>query len=116
MRELRRELEDDPRLSRFDFEQRSAIVENWIEHGDFDSARDFVSEHASDLQNAWWLQSLIYKNQADFQLAVESIRNHLETPEITQDVIDDESLVRVSRQFSVQPAIPPRDLPCWRLI
>lgn len=104
MRELERELDEDPSLSRFDTAQRSAIVENWIEQGDFASARGFVSEHADGLQNAWWLQCLIYKSQADFQSAVELIRSHLNAPAITQDVIDDDSLARVSRQFSVQPS------------
>jgi tetratricopeptide (TPR) repeat protein len=106
MRELRRELEQDPKLSRFDLEQRSAIVENWVEQGDLDSAREFVSAYASDLKDPWWLRALIYKNQADFQSAVESIRNHVRAPEIGQDVIDDDALARVSRQFSVQSNDP----------
>lgn len=103
MRELRRELGEDPALSQFDLEQRSLIVENWIEHGDFDSAREFLKEHADDLENAWWLQSLVFKNEAEFQMAVDSIRDSTETPEMVEKPINSESLARVSRQFSIQP-------------
>lgn len=104
MRELGRELDVDPGLSHFNARQRSAIVENWIEHGDFDSARDFLSEHADQLENAWWLQSLIHKNQADFRQAVDSIRDSLEPSEMLASAVEDASLVRVSRQFAVQPS------------
>lgn len=104
MRELWRELDVDPGLSHFNRSQRSTIVENWIEHGDFDSARDFLSKHAGQLDNAWWLQSLIYKNQVNFRQAVDSIRDALEPPELLAAAVEDASLVRVSRQFAIQPS------------
>lgn len=104
MRELRIELEKEPGLAHFGEEQRSRIVETWIEHGDFGSARDFVEAYADSLRRAWWLQSLIYKNEADFRLAVDSIRSQLTPPEIAESAIEEASLARVSRQFTIQPS------------
>jgi tetratricopeptide (TPR) repeat protein len=103
MREIRRDLAKSPRLAHFDTEQRGAILENWIEHGDFGSAKDFVSAHAEDLPKIWWLESLVYKNQADFESAVDLIREHVAAPELLGAIVEQDSLARVSRQFSVQP-------------
>lgn len=103
MRELRLELEEDPGLSRFNQQARSEIVENWIQHGEFDAVQGFLSEHSDKLENAWWLQSLVYQNQAAFRLAVDSIRQSVEVPAVTAEPVEADSLARVARQFAVQP-------------
>lgn len=103
MLELRRELEKDPDLARFTMDQRTAILENWIEFGDFALAQTFLEGHESSLRNVWWLRSLVYKSEANFQEAVKSIREHIEAPRIDATLVEGEDLVRISRQFAVQP-------------
>lgn len=104
MRELQVELERSPALTQFGSEERSMLLENWIEHGDFTTARDFVEANGDSLPRVWWLRSLIHKNQADFRLAVDSIRRHVASPGISESALEPGALDRVSRQFMIQPS------------
>ncbi|TVP76444.1 MAG: hypothetical protein EA353_12030, partial [Puniceicoccaceae bacterium] len=102
-RELRRDLAKDAALSMFTPGQRSRIVENWIEHGDLSSAQEYLDLQEGNLENEWWLRALVYKNQANFQQAVETIRRNLEVPTVPPVDLDASALARLSRQFVVQP-------------
>lgn len=103
MRELASELVKDPALSRFTRQQRTAIVKNWILRGNPDPAEAFLQEYGDSLENSWWLWSLLHKERADFKMAVDVIREHIEVPKIPEVRVDDVVMTRLMREYAVAP-------------
>ena len=101
LHELRIELARDPSLFRFNREQRTKIVRNWIQIGDLDSVAGFLTDYGGSLNDLWWLWSLVEKDRADFKEAVEIIRQHLEVPEIPAVQLDETTLSRLMREYAV---------------
>ena len=101
LRELRIELARDPSLFRFNREQRTKIVRNWIQIGDLDSVAGFLTDYGGSLNDLWWLWSLVEKDRVDFKEAVEIIRQHLEVPEIPAVQLDETTLSRLMREYAV---------------
>jgi tetratricopeptide (TPR) repeat protein len=99
--EMAREFSKDPSLKGFNVDQRTGIVENWIRHGDLDSAEVFLQTHGESLTNTWWLWSLLLKDQAQFQPAIDQIREHVIAPSIPAAKIEDASIARLSREYAV---------------
>ncbi len=103
MRELRLELAKDPGLSRFNVEQRTGVVQRWIQHGDLESAEAFIAEYGESLENSWWLLSLVRRDQADFRAAVDLIRKNVAVPEVPKVQLDEAVFVRLTREYAVAP-------------
>lgn len=103
MRELRRELKTDPRLSRFNRGQRSAIVENWIRRGEQSAAEKFLRANETSLNRPWWLWSLLRQARAQFEEGVNQIRRAITPSELPDLAMKDASLDRLQRGFSVTP-------------
>jgi O-antigen ligase len=103
MRELNRELAADPTLARFDREQRTSILNNWVMHGDAESAEAFIEKHEHLLNRPWWLRAQLLKNQARFEQAVSLIREFIEPPVVPVVEVDGERLERLVREFSISP-------------
>lgn len=103
MRELRYQLSKDPGLSGFSIEQRTGIVENWVKHGDLDSAAAFLDQHGASLKKSWWLWSLLLKDRADFKEAVDYIRKNVEVPIIPEVKLDEAVIARLLREYAVAP-------------
>lgn len=103
MRELRIEMAKDPGLARFDLLQRTEIVKHWIKYGELDSAESYLRAHADSLKDAWWLWSILLKDQAKFEEAVDSIRDNVEVPTIPRVELDDYALSRLTREYAVAP-------------
>ena len=59
LHELRIELASDPSLFRFNREQRTKIVRNWIQIGDLDSVAGFLTDYGGSLNDLLWLWSLV---------------------------------------------------------
>lgn len=102
-RELARELEEDGRLARFSRRQRTAIVENWIERGEEESAEKFLRNNESRLDRPWWLWSLLRKEQANFEEAVRLIRTAITPPDMPESQKKDTGVERLQRGFAVAP-------------
>ncbi|PXA05527.1 hypothetical protein DDZ13_01250 [Coraliomargarita sinensis] len=103
MQELARDLKNDPRLSLYTREQRTSILKNWIRRGDREAAKEFLQENASGLNQSWWLWSLLHKEQAKFESAVQYIRGALNPPELPEVKVKGVPLERLKREFSVVP-------------
>jgi tetratricopeptide (TPR) repeat protein len=103
MREIRIELSKDPELSRFSAEQRKGIVENWVKRGDLASAEVFLSEHSESVEDSWWLWSLLRRNNAEFEQAVEFIRENVEVHDVPAAQVDELVLSRLSRAHAIAP-------------
>lgn len=103
MREIRLELAKDPSLSRFTTEQRTGIVRTWIKRGDLDSAETFIAEYGDSLEHSWWLLSLLRKDQADFEIAVDLIRKNVKVPSVPEVSLDQAVLARLTREYAVAP-------------
>jgi len=103
MREIRYELSKDPGLRRFTIEQRTEIVTNWVKRGDLDSAAAFLHEYGQSLLNSWWLNSLLFKDQAKFREAVDQIRENVTAPKIPEVKLDEAVLSRLTREYAVAP-------------
>lgn len=103
MAELKLELSKDPTLSRYSVEQRTAIVQNWVKRGDGSSAEEFLESYSDSLDNAWWLWSLLRKEQAAFEDAVQYIRSNIEIPKIPEVDMDEATFARLTREYSLAP-------------
>jgi O-antigen ligase len=100
---LRDELTRDPALRHFSRAQRTSIVSDWIRNGDLDGAEAFLAEHRSDLEDGWWLSSLLMKERADFDAAIRFVREGLAVPKLPEVDLSDALLTRMSREFAVMP-------------
>ncbi|MFT5837236.1 MAG: tetratricopeptide (TPR) repeat protein [Candidatus Azotimanducaceae bacterium] len=103
MGEIRRELSKDPSLSRFSVEQRTAIVRAWLKSGNLDEAEVFLTEYSESLENSWWLFSLLRKGQADFEAALEVLRENVEVPKMPDVRLDEAIITRLTREYVVAP-------------
>ena len=103
MKELELELSRDPSLSGYTVEQRTDIVMNWVKRGDGVSAEKFLEDYADSLNKPWWLWSLLRKEQAAFEDAVEYIRSNVEVPKIPEVDLDDATFARLTREYAVAP-------------
>ncbi|MGZ0656706.1 O-antigen ligase family protein [Coraliomargarita sp. W4R72] len=101
--EMAYELSKDPAMSRFSVEQRTEIVKNWIKRGDLGSAEAFLIKYGESLENSWWLWSLLLKDRADFEAAIDQIRKHIEVPLIPEVKLDESVLARLTREYAVAP-------------
>lgn len=103
MQELARDLENNSGLSHFSRKQRTAIVKNWIERGDKVSAESFLEAHESGLERPWWLWSLLRKESAKFEDAVNRIRLAITPPALPETTTGEISYERLKREFSLTP-------------
>ena len=103
MRELRRERESDPNLSAYTLGQRSAILEKWIHAGDKQAAEGFLRDNESSLNRPWWLWSLLRKEQAQFEEAVNYIRGAIAPPDLPEVTLKGLPLDRLKREFAISP-------------
>jgi len=103
MEELGRDLEADARLAHFTRQQRTAILKNWIRRGDRASAEEFLRNNESSLERPWWLWSLLRKEQANFEEAVQHIRSAITPPELPEVAVEDIRMESLIREFSVVP-------------
>lgn len=103
MEALKRDLEKDATLGQFSREQRSSILEHWIERGDRESAEKFLKEHESSLNRPWWLWALLRKEQANFEEAVQYIRSAITPPSMAGPAAEEIPLERLQREFSITP-------------
>ena len=101
--EISYELSKDPLLSDFDRAQRSRIVENWIKNGDLRSANAFLSEYEESLDNIWWLRSLSFQEQANFQEAIDLIRKNIDAPKLPKMQKDEVAYALLLREYAVAP-------------
>ncbi|WPJ94241.1 O-antigen ligase family protein [Coraliomargarita algicola] len=102
-REMARELAKDAGLKAYNVKLRTEIVENWIQHGDLNLAEAFLQSYEDSLANRWWLWSLLLKDQAKFQQAIQQIREHVEVPEIpaVKVNLEEVSMARLTREYAV---------------
>lgn len=103
MEELKIELSKDPSLSRYSVQQRTDIVRNWIKRGDGSSVEEFLESYSDSLDNAWWSWSMLRKEQAAFEDAVEHIRSNIEIPRIPEVDMDEATFARLTREYSIAP-------------
>lgn len=101
--EIDRELLANPALEQFTPEQRFTIIQNWIQHGDLDKITAFLDVYGEGVQHAWWLQSLLLKEHADFDEAVQCIREGIVAPSLPEVDFETAVLIRIAREFSVAP-------------
>lgn len=103
MQELELDLEEHPRLGQFSRKQRTSILRNWIMRGDKALAESFLEENESSLERPWWLWSLLRKEQARFEDAVNHIRAALDPPALPEIVTEGVPFEGLKRQFSLTP-------------
>jgi O-antigen ligase len=103
MMELREDLKKDASLSRFDPEQRRRVLLTWVKYGDLNEAEAFLSAYGASQPRAWWLWSLLRKNQANFENAVQLIRENVTVPQVPPVKIDDAVFARLTREYAVAP-------------
>lgn len=103
MQELRGELRSDPELSAYTRSQRSAILEHWIHAGDQPAAEQFLREHESSLNRPWWLWSMLRKEQAQFEVAVQHIRGAIAPPDLPAATLKGLPLDRLEREYAISP-------------
>tara|TARA_B100001971_G_scaffold210312_1_gene235545 strand:- start:14814 stop:17342 length:2529 start_codon:yes stop_codon:yes gene_type:complete len=99
--EMQRELAKDAGLAAYTVQLRTEIVENWIQYGDLDSAEAFLRAHGKSLANSWWLWSLLLKDQAQFQQAIDHIRENVEVPSVPEVKLEGLSMARLTREYAV---------------
>jgi tetratricopeptide (TPR) repeat protein len=103
MLELRQDLKTDASLSGFNPQQRKRILLTWVTHGNLGEAESFLTAYGDKLPDAWWLWSLLRKNQADFERAVQLVRENVEVPPVPHVKIDDAVFARLTREYAVAP-------------
>ena len=103
MQELRRDLDENEHLGHFSRKQRTAILNNWIFRGDKKAAEEFLHTNGPSLNRPWWLWSLLRKEQAKFEEAVNHIRSGIEAPSLPKMALSNEPYERLKREFSVAP-------------
>ncbi|HKK18263.1 MAG TPA: O-antigen ligase family protein [Opitutales bacterium] len=103
MEELARDLERDARLAQFTRKQRGVILKNWIEEGDHEAAGEFLQKNESSFNRAWWFWSLLKKEQAEFEEAVNYIRAAITSPTLPEAAEAKVPIERLRREFSVVP-------------
>jgi O-antigen ligase len=103
MQELQLDLAKDPALSRFSTEERTDILSNWVRRGDANSAEKFLESYGDSLNKSWWVWSLLRKEQADLEGAVEHIRGNIKIPKVQEVELDDATFARLNREFAVAP-------------
>jgi hypothetical protein len=101
--EISYELSKNPSLSFFDRAQRSRIVENWLNSGDLSSANAFLSEYGESLNNSWRLRSLSLHKQANFQEAINLIRQNIDAPDLPQIQKNEAAFIRLLREYAAAP-------------
>ena len=102
-REIQQELEVDPSLGQFTAKQRTAIVERWISRGDLDAAEGYLQAYGDTLNSPWRMWSLVRKNQARFEEAVDFIRDAVPIPDIPEVSMDQRNLTHLRRGFLASP-------------
>lgn len=103
MQEIRHDLETDPSLGQFTRKQRTSILKNWILRGDHQAAENFLKENGTSLNRPWWLWSLLRKEQANFEGAVNHIRSAIKPPNLPEISTADVPFDRLNREFTVAP-------------
>jgi O-antigen ligase len=103
MQELAHDLENNPRLAQFSRQQRTSILKNWIRQGDRKAVETFLEKNGPSLNQAWWLWSLLRREQANFEDAVQIIRENTEPPALPELSIEGVATERLVREFSVMP-------------
>lgn len=101
IQEVRRDLDENPRLAQYSRQQRTSIFKWWIKQGDLPEAEKFLQENSMILNRPWWLWSLLRKEQANFEDAVQSIRSNLSAPELPVLAMKDVPFERLKREFAV---------------
>lgn len=99
MKEIERELENDPALGHLERRQRSRLVAHWIDNGDVASAESFLEEQGAELAGSWWLRSRLLQKQARFEEALSHLREHIRKPDLPELEITEKQLVRFERKF-----------------
>lgn len=103
MQELNRDLERDAQLGQFSREQRTTILKRWIGEGDPEAAEKYLEKNGSNLNRPWWLWSLLRKEQARFEDAVNHIRAAITPPKMPEVPIKGVPFVRLNREFTIAP-------------
>ena len=97
-------MEVDPFLEAFDRNQKFLILNQWIQFGGSETVRLILKENQGAVANAWYLESLLYKNEARFEEATELMRKHLKPIQLPEISYSSNRLAIIKREFSNKPA------------
>lgn len=99
MREIRKELARNPTLEHFDDASRAVILQRWISEGDLAEAEAFLEAHGDRIDRSWWFWSLLRRNQARFEEAIQQVRRAVPAESIPEVDVDAGSIERLERTF-----------------
>jgi O-antigen ligase len=105
-RELEIAFNVDPALAEYMQAHRTALVQRWISHGALDPAQVYLQQYGTTLNHSWFLQSILRKNQARYQEAVDLMREALPMPQMPtvpdapEWTVNAESVDRLRRSFT----------------
>ncbi len=102
--EIEHEFLVDSSLGQLNRIQRFQIVRQWITFGDLAVIDDYFDKYESGLKNSWWLKSLILKERASFNQAVDLLLKHIPPPALPEVEMDTAALVRLTREYTVTPS------------
>jgi O-antigen ligase len=100
MQELGRDLKSDPALSKFSRKERSDLLERWITEGDLDSAAVYLGNYSDTVNRPWFMQSLLFKENARFKEAVEIVREAIPVLEIPTVEMDEKAFIHLKRRYT----------------
>lgn len=103
MQEIGRDLDENARLGQYSRQQRTSILKNWIQQGDKETAKRFLQNNSSNLNRPWWLWSLLRKEEAEFEDALNYIRSNITAPKLPKTTMEGVPLQRLKREFSISP-------------
>ncbi|MGJ8640772.1 MAG: O-antigen ligase family protein [Opitutaceae bacterium] len=104
IREINRELIEDPSLQKFTGTELFTVISYWLQYGDLGKVESFVEANSQRIDYSWWLRSLILKEQAKFADALKYVRDGITVPpKLPEVTLDESELIRLNREFAVSP-------------
>ncbi|MGC6424455.1 MAG: O-antigen ligase family protein [Lentimonas sp.] len=102
-REIAKEFAEDPGLKGYTPHERFRIVSSWMRRGDLKDVNVFLDQHFKDVEYGWWLRSLLMKESARFEDALEFARNGISVPDLPKVELGPFVVTRMAREFVVSP-------------
>lgn len=97
---IRITLATDPHLSNYRKQDRTEVLVNWIESGDFDKASTFLELNETTLSDSWYLWAILRKKQARFEDAIMHLREGLIAPKLITERVDPDKIPRLKRDYA----------------
>lgn len=103
-------LDSSDALAQFNKEERTRILDCWVNFGDFEQTNLFLKKYSASVRAPWYFKSHVLKNEARFEEAAGILRSSLNTPALPEIRYTPTNVTILEREIVSGGTVPKKQL------